>query len=126
MLYNNRTKSLRGKYWQLPNRNWKAVNGAGKQTICKLQVEAQRFAEKEVVSEAALSPGTKVKISQGSGTLSGQTATVVDRKEIKTNGRGVPEIDGHYSPVDWNKEVALRLSNGKLETMFKNRVSAIH
>ena len=47
MLYNNRTKSLRGKYWQLPNRNWKAINSKGTQTTFKLQVEAQRFAEKK-------------------------------------------------------------------------------
>jgi len=49
MLYNNSNKSLKGRYWKLPNGNWKAVNNEGTQTTFKLQIEAQRFAEKKLV-----------------------------------------------------------------------------
>ena len=53
MLYNNTAKSLKGKYWKMSNGNWKAINSEGTQTTCKLQVEAQRFAEKKVVNEGS-------------------------------------------------------------------------
>jgi hypothetical protein len=43
MLYHG-NDPLRSKFWQLPNGYWRAVNYMGKQTTCRLQVEAQRFA----------------------------------------------------------------------------------
>lgn len=72
---------------------------------------------------AKFKPGDKVRVSPGSGTLSGKTGAVVQPREVKTDGRGIPtNIKGAYSPVDWKKEVAVRLDNGELITMFKNRL----
>lgn len=73
--------------------------------------------------EAALKSGTKVKIGGGSGVDSDKTGVIVDKSEVKTDGKGVPSnIPGAYKPVDWSKEVAIRLDDGTLITMFKNRV----
>jgi len=72
---------------------------------------------------AALKEGDRVKISGGSGVLSGKEGVVVDKKTVKTDGRGIPtNVEGAYKPVDWNKEVAIRLDDGEIVTMFKNRV----
>jgi hypothetical protein len=78
--------------------------------------------EKNVV----LTPGTKVQVSGGSGLASDKKGTIVDRSKIKTDGKGVPtNCEGNYKPVDWDKEVAIKLDDGKLITMFKNRVKVI-
>ena len=43
---------------------------------------------------------------------------------MKVDGHGVPRnvASGNYKPVDWKREVAIRLDDGKLITMFKNRI----
>jgi hypothetical protein len=73
------------------------------------------------------SVGSKYKISGGSGLLSGKIVTIIDSKEIKTDGRGVPTNTyiNHYKPVDWPKEVAIKFEDGKIDTMFKNRLTKI-
>ena len=69
-------------------------------------------------------PGTQVTIVHGSGIDSGKTGVVVDQREIKTDGRGVPVnvSNNPYKPVDWNEEVAVRFENGELITMYKDRL----
>ena len=68
--------------------------------------------------------GERVCVGVGhSGVDSGKCGVVVDRREVRTNGRGVPtEVAGAYKPVDWKSEVAIRLDNGKLITMYKERL----
>jgi len=66
--------------------------------------------------------GTNVTVSFGSGTESGKTGVVVERSEIKTNGRGVPLLEGYFSPVNWEEESAIRLRDGRLITMFDDRL----
>lgn len=73
-----------------------------------------------------LEPGAKAVISEGSGIDSGKQVEVVNRNLIKTDGRGIPtNVSGAYQPVDWKKEVAIRLPNGELGTMFKDRLSPV-
>jgi len=79
------------------------------------------------LSEAGkLNPGTKVKVSAGSGVDSGKTGTVVGWNEVKTDGRGVPtNVPGEYRPLDAKRrknEVPVRLDSGNLIIMFKNRL----
>jgi len=40
--------TLKGRYWKLSNGYWAARNHQGKQCTFRLQVEAQRFAEKKL------------------------------------------------------------------------------
>lgn len=69
------------------------------------------------------SPGTKVQVTGGSGLNSDKKGTIVDKSKIKTDDKGIPtNCEGHYKPVDWDREVAIKLDNGKFITMFKNRV----
>ena len=84
----------------------------------------KRFVNQKFLEEANLSIGTKVTIMHGSGVDSGKKGTIVDpRKEIKTDGRGVPtNIQGAYHPFDNKKEYAIRLDGGELISMFKERV----
>lgn len=69
-------------------------------------------------------PGRKVRIAEGSGLLSGTIATIIQAREGRTDSRGVPQIHGHYKPID-SSEVWLRLEDGSLATMFKRRLFAI-
>lgn len=67
--------------------------------------------------------GDSVRIAEGSGVLSRRTGVIVPRSEVRTDGSGVPtNIAGHYKPVNWRKEVAIRLDDGELVTMFKDRL----
>jgi hypothetical protein len=69
--------------------------------------------------------GTRVRVSEGSGISSRWIGTVVPRSEVKTDHRGVPMIGrGHYSPIDWSEQVAIRFDNGELDTMYINRLDA--
>ncbi len=68
--------------------------------------------------------GARVVIHHGSGVDSGKTGVIVHPREVKTDGRGIPtNIPGSYSPMNWAEEVAIRLDNGELTRMFKNRLS---
>lgn len=87
------------------------VKGGGKVTQIPLG-ESTRF-----------KVGDRVSVTHGSGVDSGKAGTVVNPREVKTDGRLVPtNIRGAYKPVDWKREVAVRLDNGELITMFKNRL----
>ncbi len=69
--------------------------------------------------------GTKIKLSDTAGMDKGKTGVIVSPREIKTDGRGVPKIQGHYKPVDWKKEYAIKLDNGEYTTMYKNMTNKI-
>lgn len=64
-------------------------------------------------------PGQRVRIMDTAGTLSGKLGTIIPRSQVKTDGRGIPQLPGHYKPVDWDKEVAIRCDDGNVVTMFK-------
>lgn len=67
--------------------------------------------------------GQRVVLSPNAGIDSNKTGTIVDSSEVVTDGRGIPtNVQGAYKPVDWKKEVAIRLDTGEIITMFKNRV----
>lgn len=76
-----------------------------------------------------LKVGDRVQISGGSGLSSDQLGVIVSSeefmKEVGVNERGVPKIDGYYKPVDWTKEYAIRLDDGSVITMYKNRVNLV-
>jgi len=72
-----------------------------------------------------LAVGTKVKVSDGSGLDSNKTGTIIDPSQIKTDMSGVPEIQGHYKPVDWSKESAVQYDDGEVNTMFNDRLMPI-
>lgn len=61
-----------------------------------------------------------MKVVGGSGIDSDKTGVIVDRSEVQANGRGIPSnVQGHYKPTDWSREVAVKLDDGSLITMFK-------
>jgi hypothetical protein len=65
-----------------------------------------------------ISLGSRVRITAG-GVDDRKTGRVVSPREVRTNGRGVPtNVRGAYKPVDWNEEVAVRLDDGELITMY--------
>lgn len=73
-------------------------------------------------------PGTRVQVSGGSGIDSDKVGTVIDRSSVKTRSTGggiIPDIQGHYKPADWSREVAVKLDDGGVITMFKNRLTAL-
>ena len=65
--------------------------------------------------------GQRLCVAAVSGGFSSECGTVVSRHEVRTDGRGVPRnVEGAYKPVNWRREVAVRLDNGELITMFKD------
>jgi len=69
-----------------------------------------------------LRSGMRVRVAPGSGVESGKTGVVVSTREVKTDGRGVAvEVQGAYYPLRRN-EVYVRLNNGELIQMPKNRL----
>jgi len=70
--------------------------------------------------------GSKVAVCHGSGVDSGKTGIIMSRndfsKEVGTDGRCIPKLAGHYKPVDWKKESAIRLEGGMIITMYDNRL----
>jgi len=75
-------------------------------------------------SDDAHPEGSRVRIAHNSGVDSNKTGVVVDQREVKTDGRGIPtNIQGAYKPVDWTIETAVRLDDGgELITMFNDRL----
>jgi hypothetical protein len=70
--------------------------------------------------------GDRVSVSGGSGLDSGKSGTIVRHTEVKTDGRGVPiNVAGAYKPVNWRKECAVRLDDGSLITMHRDRLSKL-
>ena len=104
-------------------------SGAGNKTFSSRE-EAKAYAN-EISKEAAprLKEGDHVQISGLSGLNSDKTGVIVSTeefmREVGTNERGVPKIDGYYKPVDWGKEYPIRLDDGSIITMFKNRVNPV-
>jgi hypothetical protein len=71
----------------------------------------------------SFSCGTNVKVCEGSGCDSGEIGVIIHRSEVKCDHNGIPNIGGgHYSTVDWRKESAIRYKNGRIGTMFNNRL----
>lgn len=83
----------------------------------------------ELESAQKLNVGDRVQVSDGSGVASGITGIIVSQWEfnanVGTNERGVPNVNGHYKPVDWSREVPIKLDDGSYMTMFKNRLMPI-
>lgn len=69
-----------------------------------------------------LTIGTRIKISEGSGIDSGKHGVIIDKRSIITRNDGIPILEGHYKPVNWRKESAVLLDNGRIITMFNNRL----
>ena len=87
-----------------------------------------QMTDEEMTDEAAsLKVGSRVKVVSGSGLDSGKEGVIVDRSGVKTDGRGVPTNlgAGPYKPIDWSKEVLIKQDDGKMLSMFKNRVVPI-
>lgn len=78
------------------------------------------------ISPRKVNVGDKIQVMMNSGVQSGDIGVVVNSREVKTDGRGVPtEIMGSYKPIDWGKQIVYRNLNGQLESMFKSRVTII-
>lgn len=72
-----------------------------------------------------LEPGAEVRIAEGTGVDSGKLARVVGPDEVATDGRGVPtNVEGAYKPVDWSRDVAVRLADGRLIIVPKARLTS--
>ena len=85
--------------------------------------DLKRFSFRESTND---SMGRKVRISAGSGVDSDKIVTIVNKSNIKTDGKGVPtNVRGAYKPVDWSKEDAIQYDDGSFGTMFKNRLMPI-
>ena len=78
--------------------------------------------------------GQMVRVVEGSGLASGRLARVVSRDAVRVDGRGIPtNIEGAYSPVEWDKETAIRYvgesrhgePSGKLDTMWNERLRPV-
>lgn len=70
-----------------------------------------------------LEVGDRVRVVAWSGIDAGRAGVVVNPSTIPTDGRGIPTIgEGHYKPVDYRRECAVREDSGRLFTMFRNRL----
>ena len=67
--------------------------------------------------EREFHPGDRVTVKGGSGIDSDKTGVVVDHW-----GLSYKDFEGHYKPIDWDEEVAIKLDNGELITMYTNRI----
>ncbi len=63
--------------------------------------------------------GTKVQVSINIPMDGGKNGVVIAKKDVKTDGHGIPKITGHYKPMAKN-EVAVRLDNGKVQTFLES------
>jgi hypothetical protein len=97
---------------------------AAEQRGVKLDFDDDKGAISAVDEEVQL--GSRVRIAQGSGINSGHTGRVVSPTSVRTDRRGVPtNVRGAYRPIDWSREVAVRLDNGVLITMFVDQLQVI-
>ena len=63
--------------------------------------------------------GTVVRVCESLPLDKGRLARVVDRREVRTNGRGIPCIPGHYQPLR-SDDIPLRdIETGELFTAFE-------
>lgn len=78
------------------------------------------------ITPRKINVGDKIQVGINSGVDSGNIGIVVNPREVKTDGTGKPmEILGTYKPIDWSREIVYRDLNGRLQSMFKNRVTII-
>jgi hypothetical protein len=99
------------------------VDKAGTTPISDVETPASHTKTDEATT---LKVGSRVKVVSGSGLDSGKEGVIVDRSNVKTDGRGVPmNLSGNYKPIDWSKEVLIKQDDGKMFSMFKNRVVPI-
>jgi hypothetical protein len=66
--------------------------------------------------------GMRVQIADCSGIDSNKIGTITSPSKVRVNGRGVPDVPGHYRPADWTKQVPLVTDDGELIIMFKDRL----
>jgi hypothetical protein len=107
-------------------RNKKAI--ASQLRSLGIEVKNGRIAKSDIRTILAkFNVGDKVQITPGSGIDSDKKGVIVDKKEVKTDGKDVPSnlANNPYKPVDWSKEEAVKLEDGSLITMFKNRLKLI-
>jgi len=98
------------------------------ENVNKISINETHIYSDKILSENRISfpIGTRVKVTSGSGLYSNKTGIVVSPREVKTDGSGIPvNIEGVYKPIDWNNKVAVKLDDGSLITMFKNRLIKI-
>jgi hypothetical protein len=75
--------------------------------------------------------GDRVQVSEGAGGYSGRVGTIQPRSSIKTDGRGVPILEGenNYNPMAKNeyviKEDATSKQPGHVFTMFQNYLKKV-
>ena len=67
--------------------------------------------------------GDLVQVAPGCGLESNKVGRIIPPGKVpmkSTGGGMIPNIgQGHYRPVDWKKEVAIRLTEDGIITMFK-------
>ena len=63
--------------------------------------------------------GQLVRVNESVPHDKGRLARVVDRREVRTNGRGIPLLPGHYQPMR-SDEIPLRdVETGELFTVYE-------
>lgn len=69
-------------------------------------------------------PGMKVRIAEGSGIDSGKVVRVAYPSEvpIRKDGSGIPDLIGHYQRVDFRQQAAIKFEDGRIDTMWLNRL----
>lgn len=69
-------------------------------------------------------PGMKVRIAEGSGIDSGKVVRVAYPSEvpIRKDGSGIPDLIGHYQPVNFRQQAAIKFEDGRIDTMWLNRL----
>lgn len=68
-------------------------------------------------------PGTRVRINDTGGTLSSRTGRIIRFQDLPHDAQGRPDVPG---PINWKKEVAIKLDNGEFVTMFKDRITTLN
>ena len=92
--------------------------------MSKKELEGDK--ELRVFAANSFKAGDRVVVSPNAGLNSLKEGVIADRSEITTDGRGTPtNVEGAYKPVDWSKEVAIRLEDGQYITMYKMLVKKL-
>ena len=69
--------------------------------------------------------GKRVKVMEGvAGIRSGKEGIVVPKRNVPTDGRGIPKIEGHYDVMK-KDELAIVTDSGQLFTMFARYLKVI-
>lgn len=103
--------TLKGRYWKLSNGNWVGRNSEGTQRICRIQVEAQRFAEKKIKTTSKpkiLNESPTPKFEKGDRVITGLGPG--GGKVIKVFK--VPTLNGS----NWTHQITVKWDSGKQST----------